>query len=63
MDFIEKPFEPERAIHLVDRATESGRLRRENDILRLQAGHEDQLQGMSIAIRRSRTRGPERRRI
>ena len=30
MDFIEKPFEAERLIHLVERATETEQLRREN---------------------------------
>ncbi len=36
VDFIEKPFETERLIYLVDRATETERLRRENEILRRQ---------------------------
>jgi two-component system nitrogen regulation response regulator NtrX len=34
MDFIEKPFEAERLLHLVERATETERLRRENAQLR-----------------------------
>jgi two-component system nitrogen regulation response regulator NtrX len=50
VDFIEKPFEAERLIYLVDRATESDRLRRENETLRRQVGHEEQLHGSSIAI-------------
>jgi two-component system nitrogen regulation response regulator NtrX len=50
IDFIEKPFEAERLIYLVDRATETERLRRENATLRLQMGQEDQLHGSSIAI-------------
>src|ERR1700755_2966032 len=50
VDFIEKPFEAERLIYLVDRATETDRLRRENETLRLQVGQEDQLHGSSIAI-------------
>ena len=50
IDFIEKPFEAERLIYLVDRATEAERLRRENETLRLQVGHEDQLHGSSVAI-------------
>ena len=37
MDFIEKPFEAERLLHLVGRATETERLRREN--VRLRQGH------------------------
>ena len=44
VDFIEKPFEAERLIYLVDRATETDRLRRENETLRLQVGQEDHLQ-------------------
>jgi len=50
VDFIEKPFEAERLIYLVDRATETERLRRENETLRLQVGQEDQLQGSSVLI-------------
>src|SRR5215213_1375798 len=50
VDFIEKPFEAERLIYLVNRATETERLRRENETLRLQVGQEDQLQGSSVAI-------------
>jgi two-component system nitrogen regulation response regulator NtrX len=50
IDFIEKPFEAERLLYLVDRATETDRLRRENETLRLQAGQEDQLQGSSVVI-------------
>jgi two-component system nitrogen regulation response regulator NtrX len=50
VDFIEKPFEAERLVHLVARATETERLRRENETLRLQVGHDDQLNGTSVAI-------------
>ncbi len=50
IDFIEKPFEAERLIYLVDRATETERLRRENETLRQQVGQEDQLHGSSVAI-------------
>ena len=50
IDFIEKPFEAERLIYLVHRATETERLRRENEVLRQQIGHEDQLHGSSVAI-------------
>jgi len=50
IDFIEKPFEAERLIYLVDRATDTERLRRENETLRRQAGHEEFLHGSSIAI-------------
>jgi two-component system nitrogen regulation response regulator NtrX len=50
IDFIEKPFEAERLIYLVDRATETDRLRRENETLRRKVGEEDQLHGSSVAI-------------
>jgi two-component system nitrogen regulation response regulator NtrX len=50
IDFIEKPFEAERLIYLVNRATETERIRRENETLRLQVGQEDQLHGSSVAI-------------
>jgi two-component system nitrogen regulation response regulator NtrX len=50
IDFIEKPFEAERLLHLVSRATETERLRRENETLRAQTGHDDQLHGTSVAI-------------
>src|SRR3954452_19280496 len=50
VDFIEKPFEAERLIYLVDRATETERLRRENATLRQQVGHEEELHGSSVAI-------------
>ena len=50
IDFIEKPFEAERLLYLVNRATETDRLRRENETLRQQVGQEDQLHGSSVAI-------------
>jgi two-component system nitrogen regulation response regulator NtrX len=50
IDFIEKPFEAERLIYLVNRATETERLRRENEVLRQQVGHDDQLHGSSVVI-------------
>ncbi|MBA3670019.1 MAG: sigma-54-dependent Fis family transcriptional regulator [Sphingomonas sp.] len=50
IDFIEKPFQAERLIYLVNRATETDRLRRENASLRQQVGQEDQLHGSSVAI-------------
>ncbi|GAA3888198.1 sigma-54 dependent transcriptional regulator [Sphingomonas limnosediminicola] len=50
VDFIEKPFEAERLIYLVNRATETDRLRRENETLKLKVGEEDQLHGSSVSI-------------
>ncbi len=50
VDFIEKPFEAGRLLHLVGRATETDRLRRENASLRERAGHDEQLNGNSVAI-------------
>ena len=50
VDFIEKPFEAERLLHLVARATETERLRRENASLRQQVAHEQVLSGNSVAI-------------
>lgn len=50
VDFIEKPFEAARLLHLVARATETDRLRRENASLRARVGQDDELNGNSSAI-------------
>jgi len=50
VDFIEKPFEAQRLLHLVARATETERLRRENASLRQQVAHDQVLSGTSVAI-------------
>jgi two-component system nitrogen regulation response regulator NtrX len=50
VDFIEKPFEASHLVHLVNRATETDRLRRENAALRQQVGNEMELTGSSGAI-------------
>ncbi|MEO8724370.1 MAG: sigma-54 dependent transcriptional regulator [Sphingobium sp.] len=50
IDFIEKPFEADRLLHLVARATETERLRRENQDLRAKVGQDDELTGNSSAI-------------
>ena len=50
IDFIEKPFESERLLHLVARATETDRLRRENALLKERVGDEAELTGTSSAI-------------
>ncbi len=50
VDFIEKPFEAGHLLHLVARATETDRLRRENESLRQQIIHEEVLSGSSVAI-------------
>ena len=49
-DFIEKPFEAEKLLLLVSRATETDRLRRENASLRAQIGQEEELTGSSVSI-------------
>ncbi|NBC36233.1 response regulator [Novosphingobium sp. FSY-8] len=50
MDFIEKPFETERLLHLVGRATETERLRRENARLKLNVADSPEFHGSSSAI-------------
>src|ERR1700712_530652 len=50
VDFIEKPFEASHLVHLVSRATETERLKRENEALRQQVGNEMELTGSSAAI-------------
>ena len=61
VDFIEKPFEAERLLLLVARATETDRLRRENASLKAQIGQEDELTGSSRGDQR-RARDAEARR-
>jgi two-component system nitrogen regulation response regulator NtrX len=50
VDFIEKPFEAERLLLMVERATETERLRREVASLRASVGRDDDLTGSSTAI-------------
>ena len=50
MDFIEKPFEAERLLLLVERATETDRLRRENARLKEGVGEPNEFTGNSAAI-------------
>ena len=49
-DFIEKPFEADHLLHLVAKATETERLRRENASLKARIGHDEELHGASTAI-------------
>jgi two-component system nitrogen regulation response regulator NtrX len=49
-DFIEKPFQADQLIHLVARATETERLRLENQTLRARVGQDDELTGTSASI-------------
>ena len=49
-DFIEKPFKADRLIHVVGRALEASRLRREVQELKLKAGDDSDMVGMSSAI-------------
>ena len=50
VDFIEKPFQAERLLLMVERATETERLRREVASLRATVGREPDLTGSSTAI-------------
>lgn len=50
VDFIEKPFEANRLLHLVGRATETEKLRRENAAFRAKVGPDHQLDGSSVSI-------------
>jgi two-component system, NtrC family, nitrogen regulation response regulator NtrX len=50
VDFIEKPFEAEKLLHLVARATETQRLRLENASLKAIIGQAEELTGTSAAI-------------
>lgn len=54
MDFIEKPFEAERLLLLVERATETERLRRENTRLRQGFSRGEEFTGNSAAINQVR---------
>ncbi|HEX4302373.1 MAG TPA: sigma-54 dependent transcriptional regulator [Rhizomicrobium sp.] len=49
-DFIEKPFKADRLIHVVGRALEASRLRREVQELKLKAGDDSDMVGVSSAI-------------
>ena len=50
VDFIEKPFKADKLLHLVTRATETDRLRRENAELKAVFGSDETLSGNSVAI-------------
>jgi len=54
VDFIEKPFESEKLLHLVARATETERLRRENAQLRQDFSNGGEFTGSSTAINQVR---------
>ncbi|MFT4055615.1 MAG: sigma-54 dependent transcriptional regulator [Novosphingobium sp.] len=54
VDFIEKPFEAEKLLHLVGRATETERLRRENAQLRQGTSGSEEFTGSSGAINQVR---------
>ena len=49
-DFIEKPFKADRLIHVVGRALEASRLRREVQELKLKTGDDSEMVGQSSAI-------------
>ncbi len=48
-EFIEKPFQSERLLLVVERAIDSARMRRELEELRRRAGVDDAIQGISLA--------------
>ncbi len=54
VDFIEKPFEAERLLHLVGKATETERLKRENARLRQDFSNVEEFTGSSSAINQVR---------
>ncbi|MEM6683089.1 MAG: sigma-54 dependent transcriptional regulator [Pseudomonadota bacterium] len=54
-DFIEKPFQSDHLLLMVQRATEVDRLARENEELRRRAGIDHELTGKSSAINQTRT--------
>lgn len=49
-DFIEKPFEMDHLLHVVDKATEAERLRQENEELKRRAGFVTDLTGRSAPL-------------
>ncbi|MBB6226042.1 two-component system nitrogen regulation response regulator NtrX [Polymorphobacter multimanifer] len=49
-DFIEKPFQAEQLLLVVGRATETERLKRENESLRERVGYDNELTGTSAQI-------------
>src|ERR1700742_3519011 len=53
-DFIEKPFKADRLVHVVQRALESAKLKREIAELKLKAGDESDLVGGSTAAQQLR---------
>lgn len=53
-DFIEKPFESDRLILIVQRAIEAARLRRENDELRQKVSHSGEILGSSSVMNQLR---------
>jgi two-component system, NtrC family, nitrogen regulation response regulator NtrX len=53
-EFIEKPFKTDRLLLMVQRAIEAARLKRENEELRMRAGGDAELVGISPAINQLR---------
>jgi len=54
-DFIEKPFKADRLLHVVERALEAARLKREVQELKLKTGDEGELVGQSSTIAQLRS--------
>jgi len=53
-DFIEKPFKTDRLLHMIERAIDAARLKRENEELRVRAGGEVELIGRSATVNQLR---------
>jgi two-component system nitrogen regulation response regulator NtrX len=53
-EYIEKPFKADRLIHVIGRALEATRLRRENEALKGRTGSDTELLGNSMAMRQLR---------
>lgn len=53
-EYIEKPFKADRLIHVINRALEATRLKRENEALKERSGNDTELLGSSMAMRQLR---------
>ncbi len=53
-EYIEKPFKADRLIHVINRALEATRLKRENEALKERSGNDTELLGSLMAMRQLR---------